>query len=63
MCIRDRGVGVYMFYRAKIPTHNVQNAVLCVIIGLGLGLMSAFLGIGEMCIRDRHHSGDGVQVE
>ena len=46
MVLLTAGVGVYMFYRAKIPTHNVQNAVLCVIIGLGLGLMSAFLGIG-----------------
>ena len=28
MVLLTAGVGVYMFYRAKIPTHNVQNAVL-----------------------------------
>lgn len=40
------GVAVYMGLRAKIKTHNVQNDLLCALIGLLLGLLSAFLGIG-----------------
>ncbi len=40
------GTLVYMLYRAKITTHNVQNPVLCALIGLVLGVMSSFLGIG-----------------
>lgn len=46
MVLLTVGVGVYMMFRAKIPTKNVQNAVLCLLIGLALGVMSAFLGIG-----------------
>lgn len=37
---------LYMLYRAKITTHNVKNPVLCALIGLALGVMSSFLGIG-----------------
>lgn len=37
---------LYTVYKAKIPTHKVSNPVVCVGIGLTLGLMSAFLGIG-----------------
>ena len=46
MIVLTAGVGVYMAFREKIRTKNVQNAALCVIIGLALGVMSAFLGIG-----------------
>lgn len=46
MILLTAGVGVYMAFREKIRTKNVQNAALCVIIGLALGVMSAFLGIG-----------------
>lgn len=46
MILLTVGVGVYMAFREKIRTQNVQNAALCVIIGLALGVMSAFLGIG-----------------
>lgn len=46
MILLTVGVGVYMAFREKIPTKNVQNAVLCTLIGLALGVMSAFLGIG-----------------
>lgn len=46
MVILTLGVGVYMVFRAKISTHNVQNTFLCLVIGLGLGLLSSFLGIG-----------------
>jgi len=37
---------VYTLYKQKIPTRNVQGAAPCVIIGLLLGIMSSFLGIG-----------------
>lgn len=37
---------LYMMYRAKITTHNVKSPVLCAVIGLLLGVMSSFLGIG-----------------
>lgn len=37
---------VYTVYKAKIPSHKVRNPVSCMCIGLSLGLMSAFLGIG-----------------
>ena len=37
---------LYMMYRAKINTHNVKSPVLCAVIGLLLGVMSSFLGIG-----------------
>ena len=46
MIVLTAGVGVYMAFREKIRTKSVQNAALCVIIGLALGVMSAFLGIG-----------------
>ena len=36
----------YMLCRAKIHTHNVHNPLLCALIGLVLGIMSSFLGIG-----------------
>ena len=50
MILLTAGVGVYMAFREKIRTKNVQNAALCVIIGLALGVMSAFLGIGGVPI-------------
>ncbi|MBR6787244.1 MAG: sulfite exporter TauE/SafE family protein [Clostridia bacterium] len=37
---------LYMMHRAKITTHNVKSPVLCAVIGLLLGVMSSFLGIG-----------------
>ena len=37
---------LYMLNRAKIRTHNVRNPLLCALIGLVLGIMSSFLGIG-----------------
>ena len=46
MVLLTGGVAVYMGLRAKIKTHNVQNDLLCALIGLLLGLLSAFLGIG-----------------
>ncbi|MBQ7859679.1 MAG: sulfite exporter TauE/SafE family protein [Faecalibacterium sp.] len=40
------GTFVYTLYKQKIPTRQVQGAVPCVVIGLLLGIMSSFLGIG-----------------
>ena len=46
MILLTVGVFIYTLNRAKIKTKDVQNAAACVIIGLTLGLLSAFLGIG-----------------
>ncbi len=40
------GTAIYTVKRSKITTHNLKNPVACAAIGLCLGLMSAFLGIG-----------------
>ena len=40
------GTAVYTVNRSRIRTHSVQNPAGCMVIGLCLGLMSAFLGIG-----------------
>lgn len=40
------GTLLYTIFKDKIPTHQVRNRMFCLIIGLGLGIMSAFLGIG-----------------
>lgn len=37
---------VYTLYQKRVSTKNVQNASAIVLIGLLLGLMSSFLGIG-----------------
>lgn len=37
---------LYMVREDKIKTYNVENGFLLVVIGLALGLMSSFLGIG-----------------
>lgn len=41
-------IGVFFFvtYRKKIKTYEIQNTIASLIIGLFLGLTSAFLGIG-----------------
>ena len=46
MILLTVGVFIYTLNRAKIKTKNVRSAAACVIIGLTLGLLSAFLGIG-----------------
>lgn len=40
------GVLIYVLKKAQIKTKMVQNWVLCVLIGLVLGVFSSFLGIG-----------------
>ncbi len=46
MILLTAGVFVYTLKRERIRTHSVQNSALCVGIGLSLGLLSSFLGIG-----------------
>ena len=40
------GTLIYTIYKAKIKTYRVENTAVCVLIGLFLGIMSSFLGIG-----------------
>ncbi|WMJ86622.1 sulfite exporter TauE/SafE family protein [Anaerocolumna sp. MB42-C2] len=40
------GTLIYTINVSKIKTHKLENSYLCIIIGLLLGLLSAFLGIG-----------------
>jgi len=40
------GTLLYTIYKKKIKTHDIHSKTLCVVIGLLLGMMSAFLGIG-----------------
>ncbi len=40
------GTFVYTILKDRIRTHQITNAAVCVIIGLLLGIMSSFLGIG-----------------
>ena len=37
---------LYALYSKKIRLHQVKNAAICVVIGLLLGIISSFLGIG-----------------
>lgn len=37
---------LYSIYASRIHTHQVENTVICVLIGLALGTISTFLGIG-----------------
>ena len=39
-------VFVYYVKKSSITTRNVQNSLACLVVGLVLGLLSAFLGIG-----------------
>lgn len=40
------GTLVYTIYKSRIKTKEFKNAVVCIIIGVVLGVMSSFLGIG-----------------
>ena len=40
------GTLLYTLLKSRIPTHRVKNRPACVAIGLVLGVMSSFLGIG-----------------
>lgn len=40
------GTILYTLKKARIPTRNLQNRMGCVLVGLALGVLSSFLGIG-----------------
>ena len=40
------GTLIYTIFKEKIHTHRIDSAVVCIIIGFVLGIMSSFLGIG-----------------
>ncbi|MBQ8227427.1 MAG: sulfite exporter TauE/SafE family protein [Clostridia bacterium] len=40
------GTLIYTVNKNKVHTHSVKNKVACVLIGIALGVMSSFLGIG-----------------
>lgn len=46
MIVLTVGVLVYVLNKARIPTLQVKNSAGCLAIGLTLGVMSSFLGIG-----------------
>ena len=37
---------IYTIYKEKIPTKKLTNKVVCIVIGIFLGILSSFLGIG-----------------
>ena len=40
------GTLIYTVCKSRVRTHRVKNKIACVVIGLALGCMSSFLGIG-----------------
>ena len=40
------GTLIYTIYKAKVKTLRVTNLIVCLLVGLVLGVMSSFLGIG-----------------
>lgn len=40
------GTLLYTLFKSRIPTHQVKNRLICISIGLVLGGVSSFLGIG-----------------
>ena len=40
------GTLVYTLCKKKIPTHRIVDPIACALIGLALGVLSSFLGIG-----------------
>ncbi len=46
LLIVTAGTFIYTIYKKKIRTLHVTNRILCAMIGMALGIMSSFLGIG-----------------
>lgn len=46
LLIMTVGTLIYTIYKTRIKTHQVSNPVICVLIGVFLGVLSSFLGIG-----------------
>ncbi len=46
LAVVTAGTLLYTVCKARIPTHRVESRAVCAVIGLALGCMSSFLGIG-----------------
>ena len=46
MIMLTLGVLIYVLNKTRIKTNDINNAVVCTLIGLTLGILSSFLGIG-----------------
>ena len=46
LAVVTAGTLAYTIYKSRIPTRRVENKLACAGIGLALGCMSSFLGIG-----------------
>ena len=46
LAVITAGTLAYTIFKSRIKTHSVENPAACVGIGLALGIMSSFLGIG-----------------
>lgn len=46
LLIITAGTLIYIIKKDKISTHRITNPVICVFIGVALGICSSFLGIG-----------------
>lgn len=40
------GTLIYTIFKARIKTYQISNLLVCILIGIALGVMSSFLGIG-----------------
>ena len=40
------GTLLYTIFKSNIKTHTIENKIICLMIGLFLGIISSFLGIG-----------------
>lgn len=40
------GTLLYTIYKDKVKTHQIKNIVVCITVGMVLGILSSFLGIG-----------------
>lgn len=40
------GTLIYTICKARIKTHHITSTLVCILIGIALGMMSSFLGIG-----------------
>lgn len=48
ICLICVTIGTFLFtiFKKQIRTYHIQGSMLCIVIGLAMGIMSSFLGIG-----------------
>lgn len=46
LVVMTTAVLLYVIYKKRIRSYHVKNVGACILIGVGLGIISAFLGIG-----------------